>query len=66
MIYRPPAGTDARWRKSSQSDSAGGCIELAALDRGMAVRDSKDPDGPPLLFMAPSFRSFLAATKALE
>lgn len=64
MIYRPPAVADARWRKSSQSDTGGGCIELATFDHDMAVRDSKDPDGPTLLFTARSFRSFLAATTA--
>lgn len=36
------------WRKSSRSGGTGGnCVEIAALpNRGMAVRDSKDPNGP--------------------
>ncbi|MFS2293675.1 MAG: DUF397 domain-containing protein [Actinomadura sp.] len=39
------------WRKSSHSTSNGGdCIELARLSGAVvAVRDSKDPNGPVLL-----------------
>ncbi|MBW8487301.1 DUF397 domain-containing protein [Actinomadura parmotrematis] len=42
---------DVKWRKSSRSSGAGdaACIELAALPRQVAVRDSKDPGGPKLL-----------------
>jgi uncharacterized protein DUF397 len=63
VIHRPPAVAHARWRKSSHSDGGSGCIELAAPDEWIAVRDSKDPRGSSLLFPAPSFHSFLAATK---
>ncbi|TDE18869.1 DUF397 domain-containing protein [Actinomadura sp. 6K520] len=38
------------WRKSSRSGSSGGdCVELASLGSQVAVRDSKDPDGPVLV-----------------
>ena len=39
------------WRKASYSSGQGGnCVEIAALpDRGMAVRDSKDPNGAVIL-----------------
>lgn len=45
---------NADWRKSSYSGSNGGdCVELAdaaaAVADAVAVRDSKDPDGPVLL-----------------
>ncbi|TDD86414.1 DUF397 domain-containing protein [Actinomadura rubrisoli] len=34
------------WRKSVRSSSNGeNCVELAKLPRGVATRDSKDPDG---------------------
>lgn len=33
------------WRKSSRSESAGQCVELAHAGR---VRDSKNPTGPTL------------------
>jgi hypothetical protein len=40
-----------RWRKSSYSGGEGGqCVELAALDTTVGVRDSTDPHGPTLQF----------------
>lgn len=54
------------WRKSSYTGSNGGnCVEVAALpDRSLAVRDSKDPDGPKLTFTRAEWRTFTAAIKA--
>jgi hypothetical protein len=60
--------TDANWRKSSYSSNTGGnCIEVAAHDgpaRVVAVRDSKDPDGPKLAFAPAHWRSFMHKIKA--
>lgn len=39
-----------RWRKSSRSSNAAHCVELALLPDNLAVRDSKHPQGPALLF----------------
>lgn len=42
---------DIAWRKSSYSGNSGGeCVEVAELASGVAVRDSKDADGPHLVF----------------
>jgi hypothetical protein len=39
------------WRKSRRSGSTGNCVEVADNVPGViAVRDSKDPDGPALAF----------------
>jgi hypothetical protein len=44
----------AAWRRSSYSGGAQNCVEVAAsLPGTVAVRDSKDPDGPAL-FLAPT------------
>ncbi|MCR3741384.1 protein of unknown function (DUF397) [Actinomadura glauciflava] len=38
------------WRKASRSSNNGGnCVELARVGDTVAIRDSKDPDGPKLL-----------------
>ncbi|NDU72372.1 DUF397 domain-containing protein [Actinomadura sp. DSM 109109] len=55
----------ALWRKSSHSGDTGGqCVEVAALSPSVAVRDSKDPDGPMLSFDAAAWASFTGAIKA--
>lgn len=38
------------WRKSTSSASNGGCVEVAWLDPSVAVRDSKNTNGPTLTF----------------
>jgi hypothetical protein len=54
----------ARWLKSSHSSAQGGqCVELAGLPGVVAVRDSKDPDGPKLAFAAREWAAFVAAVK---
>lgn len=54
--------TGAQWRKSSYSGNAGGdCVEVADLAAVVAVRDSKDPQGPALGFSPAAFRAFVAA-----
>jgi hypothetical protein len=52
----------AKWRKARRSLSNGGeCVELAdvagAAGAVVAVRDSKDPDGPVLLLTRAALRT---------
>jgi len=55
------------WRKSSYSGAnGGGCVEVAQLPAVVAVRDSKDPDGPRLTFSPGEWRAFVAGVKAGE
>jgi hypothetical protein len=53
------------WRKSSYSGGNGGnCVEVAAaLPAAIAVRDSKDPDGPRLIFTPAAWAAFTAAIR---
>jgi Domain of unknown function (DUF397) len=54
----------ARWRKSARSSAQGNCVELAQLpDRGVAVRNSRDPEGPALVFTDAELEAFLGGVK---
>ncbi|MEU3457339.1 DUF397 domain-containing protein [Micromonospora sp. NPDC006766] len=55
-----PDLTNARWFTSSRSANNGDCVECAVLPDAMAVRDSKDPSGPALVFPAAQWSAFLA------
>ncbi|MFE0590459.1 DUF397 domain-containing protein [Micromonospora echinospora] len=68
-----PALATARWRKSSHSGDEGACVEMAVVPDTIAVRDStgtvavrdsKDPDGPVLLFSRPAWITFAGAAPA--
>lgn len=55
-----------RWLRSSYSTGANNCVETARPHSGpwtglLAVRDSKDPAGPALLFSPESWAGFTAA-----
>jgi Domain of unknown function (DUF397) len=56
--------SSATWRKSSYSGANGGnCVEIAAVVRRVAVRDSKDPDGPVLAFEPNDWQRFADRVK---
>jgi hypothetical protein len=53
-----------QWRKSSHSGHSGGdCVEVADLAIAVGVRDSKDPEGPKLMFGAAAWRAFTREAK---
>ena len=56
-----------RWRKSSYSGNGGGdCVEVArSLPDVVAVRDSKNPDGPILTFSRDEWASFITRLRTL-
>ncbi|MBF6172981.1 DUF397 domain-containing protein [Nocardia blacklockiae] len=54
----------AKWFKSSRSGSQKDCVEVAHLDGGMVgMRDSKDPNGPALVFQPAEWDAFTAGVK---
>jgi hypothetical protein len=55
----------AVWRKSTKSgDNGGDCVEVAGNLPGIiAVRDSKNPDGPALIFTPGEWRAFIERAK---
>jgi hypothetical protein len=54
------------WRKASYSGSnGGGCVEVArGVPDAVAVRDSKDPEGPKLAFTPGAWEAFTRRVKA--
>ena len=61
-----PAGDlhGARWRKSGRSSAQGNCVELAKLAGSeVAIRNSRHPHGPALVFTEAELDAFLAGVK---
>ncbi len=55
------------WRKSRASNPNGDCVELAGLENGeVAVRNSRDPRGPALVFTRAEIAAFLRGAKDAE
>lgn len=56
---------DAVWKKASRSNGTGGnnCVEVAFLDTGVAVRDSKNRTGPALMFTQAEWTAFVDSAK---
>ncbi|WP_068059455.1 DUF397 domain-containing protein [Nocardia xishanensis] len=54
----------AKWFKASYSQSGGDCVEAAHLDDGsVAIRDSKNPTGPALVYTPREWDAFLAGVR---
>ena len=59
-----PDLTRALWRKSTRSNGSGACVEVARnLSEIVAIRDSKDPQGPVLTVAPADWASFTATVK---
>jgi hypothetical protein len=53
-----------KWRKSRHSGKYGNCVEAASLSSGeIAMRNSRHPCGPALIFTRDELAAFLAGAK---
>jgi uncharacterized protein DUF397 len=58
---------EVSWRKATASNPSGDCVEVAALAGGeVAMRNSREPDGPALVYTPAEIAAFLAGAKAGE
>jgi hypothetical protein len=52
------------WQKSRRSNPSGNCVELAALPGGdVAMRNSRDPNGPALIYTSDEIAAFIAGAR---
>jgi hypothetical protein len=58
--------TARTWHKSSYSSAQGNCVEVAADEPAVAVRDSKDVTGPELELTNQAWKAFVQAVKRGE
>ncbi|WP_232664628.1 DUF397 domain-containing protein [Pseudonocardia sp. TRM90224] len=55
---------DVTWRKATASNPSGDCVELADLaSGGVAVRHSRAPRGPALLYTRAEIAAFIRGAK---
>jgi Domain of unknown function (DUF397) len=62
----PASEVPARsWKKSRRSNPSGNCVELAVLPdgAGIAVRNSRYPDGPALVYTTEEIRAFILGVR---
>ncbi|HEY5834018.1 DUF397 domain-containing protein [Streptomyces sp.] len=61
-----PAGSiaGAEWVRSGRSNQSGNCVEVAALpDGSVAVRNSRHPEGPALVYTRAEITAFVAGAR---
>lgn len=55
---------ELRWRKSTASNPSGNCVELAVLAGGdVAVRNSRHPDGPTIIYTRAEMAAFFTGVR---
>ncbi|HEU5159553.1 MAG TPA: DUF397 domain-containing protein [Streptosporangiaceae bacterium] len=52
------------WQKSRRSNPSGNCVEMAELPDGdIAIRNSRDPHGPVLVYSRAEIEAFIGGAK---
>jgi Domain of unknown function (DUF397) len=62
MMLSDAERSELFWIKA-HSSGGGACVEMASIVGGVAIRDSKDPEGPILLYTPTEFSAFLEGAR---
>jgi hypothetical protein len=55
---------DNAWQKSARSNPSGNCVEMTELPSGeIAMRNSRHPDGPALVYTRAEIEAFIGGAK---
>jgi Domain of unknown function (DUF397) len=63
ITLSPAVRQNLAWIKARSSTANGACVEIASAVGNIAIRDSKDPDGPILVYTPAEFQAFLAGAR---
>ena len=56
--------SNVSWRRSARSGALGNCVEVARLaDGAIAMRNSRSPTGPALIYTPAEIAAFLAGVR---
>jgi Domain of unknown function (DUF397) len=58
-----PTKISSGWRKATRSIANAACVEVRPLEGIVAVRDSKNPQGPVLTYTQEEWETFLEGAK---
>ncbi|MFJ2603473.1 DUF397 domain-containing protein [Streptomyces sp. NPDC087425] len=64
QVVQDASALDVEWRKSSFSGPHADCVELAPYQGTIAIRDSKAPHGPAILYPRASVAALIAGIQA--
>jgi uncharacterized protein DUF397 len=63
MTLTEPERAALSWVKARASTYNGQCVEIASAPGKIAIRDSKNPTGPILVYTPAEFKAFLSSVR---
>jgi Domain of unknown function (DUF397) len=64
MVTPPDQDSSLIWRKSRASGADGGCVEVAAQESSVLIRDSRNRSGVSLSFGSSQWQLFVCLVKS--